>query len=89
MHVVDGPYVDGESGVAQVGKVAGREDMLIRVVGIDLKIAAQGHRISGAHVLDQRACSHFGAQDAALLQITVLERGNDDLLHHIKAADEV
>lgn len=32
---------------------------------------------------------HFGAQDAAFFQITVLERGNDDLFHHIEAADEV
>ena len=51
--------------------------------------AAQGCRISGAYVLDQRAGGHFGAQDAAFFQITVLERGNDDLFHHIEAADEV
>ena len=63
--------------------------MLVRVVGIDLKPAAQCHRIVGAHVLDQRAGGHFGAQDPAFFQIAVLERGNDDLIHHIKAADEV
>ena len=68
---------------------AGREDTLIRVVGVDLEPAAQGCRISGAYVLDQRAGGHFGAQDAAFFQITVLERGNDDLFHHIEAADEV
>ena len=67
----------------------GREDTLIRVVGVDLEPAAQGCRISGAYVLDQRAGGHFGAQDAAFFQITVLERGNDDLFHHIEAADEV
>ena len=82
-------HVDGESGIAQRGKVAGREDTLIRVVGVDLEPAAQGCRISGAYVLDQRAGGHFGAQDVAFFQITVLERGNDDLFHHIEAADEV
>ena len=88
-HVVDGPHVDGESGIAQRGKVAGREDTLIRVVGVDLEPAAQGCRISGAYVLDQRAGGNLGAQDAAFFQITVLERGNNDLFHHIEAADEV